>query len=44
MAVTALLRFWNDYRAFERMLCLFTQTNISIVFTIGFIVLMELYT
>ena len=38
MAATALLRSWNGYSAFERMLCLFPNIGISIVFTIGFVV------
>ena len=38
MAVTASLRSWNGYSAFERMLCLFPNIGISIVFIIWFIV------
>ena len=44
MAVTTSLRFWNDYHAFERMLCLFPNLGISIVFTIVFIVLLVYFT
>ena len=38
MVVTTSLRSWNDYNAFERMLCHFHQKGVSIMFTIGFIV------
>ena len=44
MAVTASLRSRNCYSAFERMLCLFPNKRISIVFTIGFIVPVVLIT
>ena len=44
MAVTASLRSWNGYSAFERILCLFLNIGFSIVFTIGFIVLFVLFT
>ena len=40
MAVTALMRSWNGYSAFERMLCLFPIIRFSLVFTIGFNVLL----
>ena len=39
MGVTASLRSWNGYSAFERMLCVFPNIEISIVFIIWFIVL-----
>ena len=39
MAVTALPRSWNDYNAFEQMQRHFPTKAISIVFTIGIIVL-----
>ena len=34
MAVPTSLRSWNDHNAFERMLCLFPQMGVSIVFTV----------
>ena len=40
--VTSSLRSWNDYSAFERMLCFFPDMRISIVFTIGFVVFVHL--
>ena len=38
MAVTAFIRAWSGYSAFERILCLFPIIGFSIVFTIGFTV------